>query len=128
MSTAKQHAGAPTIDANVIELLAQVTALHKRLDADAAAKASAEQDMYARIDALARAIAEQNAASFTIKKFCQRNSISERQYYKLRSEGKAPRLMSTGRAGVRISRNAERDWIADREREAEAARVPDAAE
>jgi predicted DNA-binding transcriptional regulator AlpA len=56
-------------------------------------------------------------SSFTKREFCQRNAISVAWFYKLRAQGKAPREMDVGR----ISVDAERDWI--REREAEAAQV-----
>jgi hypothetical protein len=56
-------------------------------------------------------------AMFTIKQFCKRNAISERQYFKLQREGRGPRTMSTGTVSLRISRQAEIDWIADREAE-----------
>jgi hypothetical protein len=62
--------------------------------------------------------AKSDAASFSIPEFCERNRISESQYHKLRREGRGPRLMSTGSAAVRISREAEADWIREREREA----------
>jgi hypothetical protein len=58
------------------------------------------------------------AASYTIAEFCRRNSLSERQYHKLRGLGRGPRTMSTGDVSVRISRAAELDWIEAREREA----------
>jgi hypothetical protein len=61
-----------------------------------------------------------NAASFTIRTFCKRNGLSESQYHKLRREGRGPRTMSTGDVGVRISREAEAEWIRERECEATA--------
>jgi hypothetical protein len=70
---------------------------------------------------LANAAGERDAASFTLKRFLARNSLSESQYHKLRREGRGPRVMKTGSVGVRISRQAELDWIAAREAEAEAA-------
>jgi hypothetical protein len=60
-------------------------------------------------------------ASFKVKEFLTRNDLSESQYHKLRRQGRGPRVMSVGSCGVRISRQAERDWIAAREIEAEAA-------
>ena len=65
---------------------------------------------------------EGEAASFKLKKFLARNQLSESQYHKLRRQGRGPRVMSVGSCGVRISRQAERDWIAARETEAEAAK------
>jgi hypothetical protein len=66
-------------------------------------------------------VREGEAASFKLKKFLERNDLSESQYHKLRRQGRGPRVMSVGSCGVRISRQAERDWIAAREIEAEAA-------
>jgi hypothetical protein len=65
---------------------------------------------------------EGEAASFTVKKFLARNDLSESQYHKLRRQGRGPRVMSVGSCGVRISRQAELDWIAAREIAAEAAK------
>jgi hypothetical protein len=78
-------------------------------------------DVLAILVALANAARESEAASFTLKKFLARNQLSESQYHKLRRQGRGPRVMSVGSCGVRISRQAERDWIAAREIEAEAA-------
>jgi hypothetical protein len=64
---------------------------------------------------------EGEAASFKVKKFLVRNDLSESQYHKLRRQRRGPRVMSVGSCGVRISRQAEPDWIAAREQEAEAA-------
>jgi hypothetical protein len=64
---------------------------------------------------------EGEAASFKVKKFLVRNDLSESQYHKLRRQRRGPRVMSVGSCGVRISRQAELDWIAAREQEAEAA-------
>jgi hypothetical protein len=71
---------------------------------------------------LVNAAREGEAASFKLKKFLERNDLSESQYHKLRRQGRGPRVMSVGSCGVRISRQAELDWIAAREIEAEAAR------
>jgi hypothetical protein len=62
------------------------------------------------------------ATSFTLKNFLARNHLSESQYHKLRRQGRGPRVMSVGSCGVRISRQAELDWIVARETEAEAAK------
>jgi hypothetical protein len=78
-------------------------------------------DALATLAALANAARESGAASFTLKKFLARNQLSESQYHKLRRQGRGPRVMSVGTCGVRISRQAELDWIAARETEAEAA-------
>ena len=69
---------------------------------------------------LVNAASEGEAASFKLKKFLIRNDLSESQYHKLRRQGRGPRVMSVGSCGVRISRQAELDWIAAREIEADA--------
>ena len=74
------------------------------------------------LELLVCAAREGEAASFKLKKFLARNDLSESQYHKLRRQGRGPRVMSVGSCGVRISRQAERDWIAARETEAEAAK------
>jgi hypothetical protein len=61
---------------------------------------------------------EDEQGSYTIKQFLRRHRLSESQFHKLRREGRGPRTMRTGSVGVRISREAERDWILEREREA----------
>jgi hypothetical protein len=73
------------------------------------------------LELLVCAAREGEAASFKVKKFLTRNDLSESQYHKLRRQGRGPRRMSVGDCGVRISRQAELDWIAAREEEAEAA-------
>jgi hypothetical protein len=90
--------------------------------ADIAALRRQLSDVLATLAALANAARESETASFTLKKFLARNQLSESQYHKLRRQGRGPRLMSVGSCGVRISRRAERDWIAARETEAEAAK------
>jgi hypothetical protein len=69
---------------------------------------------------LVNAARESATASFTLKEFRARHRLSESQYHKLRRQGRGPRVMSVG--GVRVSREADRDWIAAREAEAEAAK------
>ena len=71
---------------------------------------------------LVNAAREGEAASFTLKKFLARNELSESQYHKLRRQGRGPRVMSVGSCGVRISRQAELDWIVAREAEVEDAK------
>ena len=71
---------------------------------------------------LACAAREGEAASFKLKKFLARNDLSESQYHKLRRQGRGPRMMSVGSCGVRISRQAELDWIVAREAEVEDAK------
>ena len=68
---------------------------------------------------LVNAASEGEAASSTLKEFRARHRLSESQYHKLRRQGRGPRVMSVG--GVRVSREADRDWIQAREAESEAA-------
>ena len=89
--------------------------------ADIAALGRQLSNVLATLTLLVNAVGEREAASFTLKRFLARNSLSESQYHKLRREGRGPRTMKTGSVGVRISRQAELDWIAAREIEAEAA-------
>jgi hypothetical protein len=72
---------------------------------------------------LADRVQEPVAESFTIKEFCARHSLSESAFFKLQREGRGPAVMSIGSVGKRISRDAERAWISEREREGEAAMV-----
>ena len=74
------------------------------------------------LELLVCAAREGEAASFKLKNFLARNDLSQTQYHKLRRQGRGPRVMSVGSCGVRISRQAERDWIVAREIEAEAAK------
>ena len=69
---------------------------------------------------LVKAASEGEAGSYTLKQFLARHRLSESQYHKLRREGRGPRTMRTGSAGVRVSRAAERDWVLEREAEAAA--------
>lgn len=75
----------------------------------------------AKFEALTQALIAQakrpEQASFTILQFCDRHQISESTYHKLRREKRGPRVLSIGTDGLRISRQAELDWVADRERE-----------
>jgi hypothetical protein len=52
----------------------------------------------------------------TIDEFCARNSISRALYYKLKAQGKGPRLAYAGSKPI-ITTQAEHDWL----RECEAA-------
>jgi hypothetical protein len=72
------------------------------------------------LELLVCAARDGEAASFKVKKFLARNDLSESQYHKLRRQGRGPRVMSVGSCGVRISRQAELDWIVAREAEAPA--------
>jgi hypothetical protein len=69
------------------------------------------------LELLVCAAREGEAASFKVKKFLTRHDLSESQYHKLRRQGRGPRVMSAGSCGVRISRQAELDWVSSRERE-----------
>jgi hypothetical protein len=60
--------------------------------------------------------------SYTIKQFRTRHKLSDSQYHKLRRQRRGPRVMSVGSVGVRISHQADLDWIAERETEAEVAK------
>lgn len=55
--------------------------------------------------------------SFTISEFCAAEKISRAFFYKLQSQGKAPRTYPVG-SNRRISREAYRTWRAAREAEA----------
>ena len=77
---------------------------------------------------LVNAASEGEAGSYTLKQFLGRHKLSESQYHKLRREGRGPRTMRTGSVGVRISRDAERDWILQREREAVGAGLSETAD
>jgi hypothetical protein len=56
--------------------------------------------------------------SFTIDEFCGRHKFSRSTYYKLQRVGKGPRTMPVLDC-VRISEDAEREWVAAREAEAQ---------
>jgi hypothetical protein len=75
-------------------------------------------DVLATLAKLAKAAAIGERSSYSIKEFLARHRLSESQFHKLRRERRGPRTMRTGSVGVRISREAERDWILEREREA----------
>jgi hypothetical protein len=91
------------------------------LAADIAALRDELRHVVQMLELLVCAAREGEAASFKVKKFLTRNDLSESQYHKLRRQGRGPRVMSVGSCGVRISRQAELDWIAAREQEAEVA-------
>jgi hypothetical protein len=74
---------------------------------------------------LVNAAREGEVGSYTLKQFRTRHNLSESQYHKLRRQRRGPRVMSIGSCGQRISREADRDWIAERETEAEAAKETD---
>jgi hypothetical protein len=89
--------------------------------ADIAALKRQLSEVLATLVVLAKAASEGERGSFTLKEFQRRHNLSESQFFKLCREGRGPRAMSVGSVGKRVSREAERDWIAAREIEAEAA-------
>jgi hypothetical protein len=62
--------------------------------------------------------------SFSIETWCERHDISRSTYYKLKAAKKAPRTMEV-LGCVRISEEADREWVSARE--AEAVRATEAA-
>ena len=72
-------------------------------------------DVLATLAALADVAREGETGSYTLKQFLARHRLSESQHHKLRRTGRGPRTMRTGSVGVRISRQAELDWILARE-------------
>lgn len=52
--------------------------------------------------------------SSSIQEFCERHHISKTLFQRLQAQGRGPRMMKLGRA-LRISADAERQWLADRE-------------
>jgi hypothetical protein len=57
-------------------------------------------------------------SSFTLAEWRKRHGLSESQHHKLRRQGRGPRTMRTGDVGVRVSVEADREWVREREREA----------
>jgi len=57
--------------------------------------------------------------SMTLAQWCEHRKVSMSMYYKLRDQGRSPRVHRVG-AKVLISAEADRAWL--REREAEGAR------
>jgi hypothetical protein len=53
----------------------------------------------------------------TVREFCARNNISVGLFYKLRADGKAPRMFYVG-AKPLITVAAEQEWLRERESEA----------
>ncbi len=51
-------------------------------------------------------------ASFSVNEFCKRHGMSRSSYYDLKKKGLGPREMSLGSRAKRISRVAEKEWIA----------------
>ena len=56
--------------------------------------------------------------SYTLSEWCERRRVSHTQFYKLRKLGKAPRTHNNGVRQL-VSYEADQDWVAEREREAE---------
>jgi len=56
----------------------------------------------------------------SIEGFCRRQNISKSFFYKLKEQGKAPRVAHVGARRI-VTPEAERDWVRDREREGEVA-------
>ena len=84
-------------------------------------------DLALIVASLKKSDAPDDLVSFSIERFCKRNGISKRQYFKMQRQGIGPHTLKIGgRKGIRISLEAERDWI--REREAERATEQQAAE
>ena len=55
--------------------------------------------------------------SFSIEQWCQRHNVSRSTYYKLLKAGKSPKTMKVLDC-IRISEDADRQWVRDREAEA----------
>ena len=91
--------------------------------ADIAALKGQLSEVLATLAMLAKAASEGERGSFTLKEFQRRHNLSESQFFKLCREGHGPRLMSVGSVGKRVSREADRDWIAAREQEAAAREI-----
>jgi hypothetical protein len=89
--------------------------------ADIAALKGQLSDVLAALATLAAVARESERGSFTLKEFQRRHRLSESQFFKLCREHRGPRLMAVGAVGKRISREADRDWVAAREAEGEAA-------
>ncbi|MBI3776765.1 MAG: hypothetical protein HY273_14685 [Gammaproteobacteria bacterium] len=51
----------------------------------------------------------ENHEAFTIELFCKSHGISRAMFYKLKAEGRGPRLMQVGTKPL-ISREAAQDW------------------
>jgi hypothetical protein len=91
--------------------------------ADVAALKGQLAEVLATLVMLAKAASEGERGSFTLKEFQRRHNLSESQFFKLCREGHGPRLMSVGSVGKRVSREADRDWIAAREQGAAAREI-----
>jgi hypothetical protein len=65
--------------------------------------------------------------AFSIAQFCWRHNISESFYHKLRTQGRAPRLLRLG-GRVLITKEAAAEWRAAREAETAQAMSTESAE
>lgn len=54
------------------------------------------------------------SSSYSIDEWCERHGIARSFFYKLQSQGQAPRIFKVGRL-TRISVAADAEWIAARE-------------
>jgi hypothetical protein len=90
---------------------------------DIAALKGQLSEVLATLVMLAKAASEGERGSFTLKEFQRRHNLSESQFFKLCREGRGPRLMRVGSVGKRVSREADRDWIAAREQGAAAREI-----
>jgi hypothetical protein len=61
-------------------------------------------------------------SSRTIDGFCYRQTICRAMFYKLEAEGKAPRTYYVGTRRI-VSPEAEAEWVAEREAEAQSSVV-----
>ena len=55
--------------------------------------------------------------SYTIETWCKEHDVSRSTFYKLRREGRAPRLFEVTPGCPRISAEANEEWIRAREAE-----------
>jgi predicted DNA-binding transcriptional regulator AlpA len=60
-------------------------------------------------------------ASVMIDEWCKRHNLSRSMFYKLKNSGKAPRTMMIGTT-IRITDQADAEWMAAREAETAAAK------
>jgi hypothetical protein len=85
------------------QLLAAIGELHTKVDNHSALIEALTQTLAERVDP---------PLSYSVKTWCARHELSLPQYYKLSKAGKGPRLMAIGSEGVRVSRQADLDWVA----------------
>jgi excisionase family DNA binding protein len=52
----------------------------------------------------------------TVRQFCERNSISRSHFYALLKRGEGPKVITIGLRGMRVSRSAELEWRAARQK------------